>query len=294
MTSDKKSVCFIINYNSFDEVKSLIESVKIISFFSFIVIADNSSDEFLCNYCNDKGVIYIDNGKNIGFGAAYNYALKWFINKYGKSDLYFFINNDMIVSKETLGRISSFDFNKNNAGLISCLTYKPNMILDISSFERLNFLESLFDNLYFHRRKRIDKAINKTDSIPKDIVVSVDCVRESFMCLDDNSLSSLGYEMFDDHIFLYNEAYILSSKLDRINLKRYIDTGCYAIHNHKQRKVKIKDVLTVNIATLKYYVRYRKYCIRAIVLVVFQLIGLFEFIIIKRLVGLKKFFNKQL
>jgi GT2 family glycosyltransferase len=110
----------ILNWNNFKDTKECIESLKQsgIPFFKIIVIdngsSDNSADLLEKEYKNISEIIFIRNGKNLGFASGVNIGIKLALEI--NSDYVFLINNDALIKSDTIIELLSV-FNFDNVGI---------------------------------------------------------------------------------------------------------------------------------------------------------------------------------
>ena len=101
----------IPNYNNDELLQDCINSIKNLISFDLsvceIIIIDNSDIEISLDNLNYRGVKYIRNRKNLGFGAAVNMGIKTSKNKY-----IVILNNDIVLERDWLIKVNEF-INKN-------------------------------------------------------------------------------------------------------------------------------------------------------------------------------------
>ena len=66
----------VVYHNSKEDIKSVIDSFLGFGKNSVLFVVDNSEDTTLKELCDDKRIVYIFNGANLGFGTAHNIAFK--------------------------------------------------------------------------------------------------------------------------------------------------------------------------------------------------------------------------
>jgi len=213
----------IVNYNTktllADCIKSIKEQTKNIEY--EIIVSDNGSSdgskELICTQYPD--VIYIENNKNLGFGAANNAGLNKAQGKY-----VFYLNSDTLLLNNAVKIF--FDYfeenNKDNSiGALGCnlldrygnitASYDSNFVF------KKDFLRFVRDYLYLWnpRLKNAGKKSFTKYVGPVDVIIGADL----FMLNNENA-------RFDEYFFLYHEETDLQyNNLQKKNLKRLIIDG---------------------------------------------------------------------
>ena len=113
-TSDITGSIVLYN-NKFDEVKTVVESFLNCSLIKKLYVIDNSETDSFSGQLNAYNVEYIFNGKNLGYGAAHNIAIKKAI---GVSKYHLILNPDIQFTPQTLNGLFKFMEYNTDVGLV--------------------------------------------------------------------------------------------------------------------------------------------------------------------------------
>ena len=108
----------IVTYNTdCGELRRCVDSLRC-NGVSVIYVSDNSPDDSLRDFCDGiTGVEYIHNGRNLGYGAGHNVAIRK--ARQVSSDYHLVINSDVYFGEGVIGRIVSYmDANEDVAQVI--------------------------------------------------------------------------------------------------------------------------------------------------------------------------------
>lgn len=217
-----------------DELGRVIRCFKETSLRVQIVIVDNSPMQDLKALCDALGAEYIHTGKNLGFGAAHNIALK----AVQRSKYHVVLNPDIHFDDSVL--IALFEFLEENpsVGLVM-----PRIVYPNGSFQHLcKKLPTPFD--IFARRlfpRRLKNYFSKRmadfelQNLDMNSVLSVPYLSGCFMFFRMRAVAEVGY--FDERFFMYFE----DTDFTRRIRERY-DTVFYpwstVIHEHQRGSYK--------------------------------------------------------
>src|SRR3979490_2753247 len=87
-----------------------------------LYVVDDSPDDRLRALCNDARVEYLFNGRNIGFGAAHNLALKTSIHN---ASYHLVLNPDVYFDPGVLESLFAFAHSRPNIGLLMPKVLNP-------------------------------------------------------------------------------------------------------------------------------------------------------------------------
>ena len=200
----KKLTASIVVYNS-DKVllEKTVDSLSLSGLCEELTIVDNSPRADLGSFCREKGIRYIFNGRNIGYGAAHNIVIKKAMEERGHYHLV--LNPDIYFKKGTLEALYGFMEDNPDVGLVVPKTLNPD--------GTVQFLCKLLPcpmNLIFRRfwpgaRSCYDKIQYNYELrfTGYDRIMEVPYLSGSFMFLRLESLEKAG--LFDENILLYLE-----------------------------------------------------------------------------------------
>lgn len=228
--NSKLDVSFIIiNYNCYDYVKRLIESIK--SFYTDdvdIIIVDNNSIEReieKISEINRKIKLFLLK-ENIGFSRANNFAA-------GKCDTRYlvFINPDVLFIEECIGSIISFIDNNENTGACAPMLLNEDMTVQNSSGFRMGlfyeFLEAFFLINLIRKIYRLKLKI-KVSNLP----VKTAWISGAFLVIKKETFESVNG--FDNNFFLNYEDIDLCRRLMDKGYTNYYFPDLKCIHYSNQ------------------------------------------------------------
>lgn len=168
-----------------------------------LYVVDNSPNDRAREVCGNKRVTYIFNGKNLGFGAGHNIALRRAVNE---APYHVVLNPDVYFSRGVLEGLLEFATRRTEVGLLMPKVLNPNGTIQHlckrlpkpSDLILRRFLPAVFRPLVEGRLRRYelrDQDYNRLLRVP----VLSGC----FMMLSRAALSEAG--LFDERYFLYME-----------------------------------------------------------------------------------------
>lgn len=184
----QKNITIIsVSYNSTDVIERMLASVpKDIA----LIVVDNGSDDLtlLKEICSRYSVILLENGKNVGFGAACNFGAK-----YASTEFLFFVNPDCVLETDTIQELLA-SARRNPLAT----AFNPRIILDDGQ-PSFNYKSALLPRSKWMARgwPKIDQEVNVLSGCAL-------LVRQSHF----NAVGG-----FDENIFLYHEDDDLSLRL---------------------------------------------------------------------------------
>lgn len=194
-----------VTWNSKEKIAEQIRSVrsgcKNISYEHIIV--DNASSDGTGEYIKKEfpEVRFIQNRKNVGFGAANNQAAKE-----TKGEFLLFLNPDMRVAVGSLDTIVNWMRERPKVGVTSCLLTKPGGAVNEEAFPRRfpGFLDQFATIIKLQGlfKKSFDRYLFKEFSPRKEQMV--DSVRGSFMLMRREVYNKLGWA-FDPRYYIWFE-----------------------------------------------------------------------------------------
>ncbi len=237
----------IVLYNhSPEELSSLIQALLKSKLVSKLFLVDNSSkrtEEF-----ESFEVDYIFNGKNLGYGAAHNIAIRETIAS--DIDYHLVLNPDIDLQTDVLENIESFMNDNPDIGLLMPKVFFPNG--EIQYLCKL--LPTPFD-LIFRRflPKKWTKARRDYFELRKSgysATMDVPYLSGSFMFMRSDALKKVG--LFDERFFLYPEDIDLSRRIHK-HFRTVFYPKVSIIHKHEQASYKNNKMLLVHITNMSKY-----------------------------------------
>lgn len=237
----------IVTYNDLEKVRDAYFSIKENTkrYPLKLYIIDNGSLDGTVEFFKDFDVTIIQNGKNLGFGAAHNKALNLPLGKY-----HFIINPDIKISSDVLSDMA--DFMEENKDI--CLAM-PQILSSDGTVQylpkeiptaRYLFLGRFFDKI---RREYIwaDKELKE----PTEIDFCSGC----FMCIKSESFVSLCG--FDERYFMYLEDADLTLRAKKLG-KAVINPNISVSHMWERESAKKLKYLLIHISSAIKFLRKRR------------------------------------
>jgi GT2 family glycosyltransferase len=168
-----------------------------------LYVIDNSPDDRLRDVCADKRIVYILNGRNLGFGAAHNIAMKASL---GETNYHLVLNPDVYFWGGVLERLLDYVRARPDIGVVM-----PKILNPDGSVQHLCKRLPAPSDLIFRRfLPRVLKAFVK-ERLARyefrdqdyDTILSVPVLSGCFMMLNCAALSEVG--IFDERYFMYME-----------------------------------------------------------------------------------------
>ena len=200
-----------------------------------LYIVDNSGDDKKHIIPKDERIEYIFNGKNVGFGAGHNIAIKKSLNK---SNYHLILNPDIFFKNGVLEKLHAFMEANNEVGLVMpriCYFDGSNqylckllpMPLDLI-LRRLNL--SILKVLLRSRLNRYELRFTGYDKI-----MDVPHLSGCFMFIRNEVLKKIG--IFDENFFMYLEDVDLSRRIHKYYRTVYYPEAI-VYHEHERGSYK--------------------------------------------------------
>jgi GT2 family glycosyltransferase len=241
------NVSVVLYENTYHEIKTLVDELKVSESLNKIYIIDNSkhADQRLA----ELPVEYIFNNTNLGFGKAHNIVLRQSIADNIKYHI--IVNPDITVNKEAIDRIVDFLETNDSIGALM-----PKVVYPSGKIQRLckllptpmdlisrRFLPKFFSRKRMKRYELHASGYNKIFEIPY--------LCGCFMVLRVEALKEIG--LFDERYFLYPEDIDLSRRMhERFRTVFYPDAT--VIHGHRRASYNNPKLLLVHsINIIRYF-----------------------------------------
>jgi GT2 family glycosyltransferase len=193
----------VVYKNPLEQLKQAVDSFFSTNLNVQLYIVDNSPDESARALCSDKRIVYVFNGRNLGFGAAHNIAIKSSVEQ---GAYHAILNPDVYFDPGVLDKLFEFAQRRPDVGLVMPKVLNPDGSVQYLC-KRLPspadlilrrfvppVLQSLFKERLAHYEMR-DQDYTK--------VLSVPVLSGCFMLISGSALSRVG--IFDDRFFMYLE-----------------------------------------------------------------------------------------
>jgi GT2 family glycosyltransferase len=193
----------VVYQNSDEQIRQALASFLNTELNVRLYVIDNSPDERVRALCEDERIFYIHNGRNLGFGAGHNVAIK---SSLREANYHVVLNPDVYFVKGVLESLLSFARSRPDVGVVM-----PKILNPDGSIQHLckklpspadliarRFLPGFLKPLMGARLARYEFRDQDYDS-----VLSVPVLSGCFMMLNCAALSQVG--MFDERYFMYME-----------------------------------------------------------------------------------------
>ncbi|HPD59933.1 MAG TPA: glycosyltransferase family 2 protein [Paludibacteraceae bacterium] len=244
----------VLYYHSPDTIKPLVETLQGSNLISNIFLIDNSPSphpDF-----EKLPVTYIFTGKNVGYGAGHNIAIRETMKK--NVPYHLVVNPDVAFEPEILEEIVEFMDKNTNIGLLM-----PKILYPDGEIQYLcKLLPSPFD-LIFRRflpksltRKRTEKFEMRASGYDK--VMDVPYLSGCFMFFRTDALREVG--LFDERFFLYPEDIDLTRRIRR-KFRTVFYPHVSVVHYHERGSYKNLRMLWIHIINMiKYFNKWGWFC----------------------------------
>jgi GT2 family glycosyltransferase len=217
---------------------------------STLYLIDNSPNDDARKLVNDRRVIYIFNGRNLGFGAAHNIALREAMRL--KMTYHLVLNPDVYFDEHVIPRLVQFMNAAPDAGLVM-----PKILYPDGRLQPLCKLLPGPDMLLLRRFFQFSKSLLERRNFAYELrftgydkIMDVPFLSGCFMFLRVDAVRRVG--LFDERIFLYTEDLDLSRRIHRdFRTVFYPDAVVY--HHHQRGSYHDKKLLLHNIKSAVQY-----------------------------------------
>lgn len=202
----------IVLYNNpLKQIQQAIDSFLNTEMSVRLYVIDNSPDDRAGALCKDARVVYIFNGRNLGFGAGHNVALKRSI---GEAAYHLVMNPDVYFEPGVLETMIQFASPRSDIGLLmpkilnpdGSLQYLCKRLPSPTDLILRRFLPAPlkpFVQARLDRYEMRDQDYNRTLSVP--------ALSGCFMLISDAALAEVGG--FDERYFMYLEDVDMSRRI---------------------------------------------------------------------------------
>lgn len=222
----------IVNYNVYGHLIECIRSIKnnlSDTDYEIIVVDNNSTDRSIDNLVKlfpDVNLYKMD--RNIGFGAANNFAVKHASGKY-----LLLINPDIAAQEGCIKKLLTFIQNNNDVGVVAPALYRPSGEYDYynsffpSMYSILMLQLSLYNTARGMKRRTFDFF---DENMSRGTPFRVEQAMGACILIGRSLFEDLGG--FDEAFFLYQEETDLEYRMTLRGLKVMILPAAKAIHDH--------------------------------------------------------------
>ncbi len=244
------NVSIVLYHSDKAQVKRLLDIVAPSKRVAHIYLIDNSEerdDEYTWLYKSKTE--YIFNGKNLGYGAAHNIAIRKTLQQ--RIGYHLVVNSDIEFNREILDEMEDFMRKNQNVGLLmpkvtypdGSLQYLCKLLPTPMDLIGRRFLPAWMTKGMMRRFELRDSGYDKIMNVPY--------LSGCFMFLKAAALKKVG--LFDERFFMYPEDIDLTRRIHRDFLTLYYP-NVSIVHNHEKASYKSKKLLKIHIENMcKYF-----------------------------------------
>jgi len=201
----------ILNWNNWPDTKICIDFLKksISNSDNLIIVVDNgSSDDSVENLRELKDIVLLESKSNLGFSGGCNLGIKYCVDHF--CDYIVLLNNDAVVSKDTILHMLSAMQRYRNRALIGSIVFNHDGSIQSAGM-------------------KINKITGRVEAYKQfNVMNRIDYITGCCLLLPINFISEVGY--FDDNFFLYWEDADLSIRANLAGYKLVIDPQSMVFH----------------------------------------------------------------
>lgn len=213
-----------------------------------IFVIDNSSKDYLANFCKIKKRVEYIESKNIGYGAAHNIAIRKAI-EFG-SKYHLVLNSDVYFEPNVLNHLIAYMEERNGVAMV-----QPNIIYPDGSLQYTCRLLPTPANLIFRRflPKKMVESMNYKyllKMFDHKSELNVPYHQGSFLFFRTSCFSKVG--LFDERFFMYPEDIDITRRMHR-EYRTMFWPGVTVVHAHRAASYKSKKMLFIHIWNMVKY-----------------------------------------
>lgn len=218
-----------------------------------LFLVDNTENGQCC-FNENEFVTYISNGKNLGYGAAHNIAIKKAIEE--KSEYHIVLNPDLYFESKIIDEL--IEYANKNKDVVYML---PKVVYPNGEIQHLCKLLPTPMDLIFRRffpntgvfKRMNDRYILKDSGYNR--IMNPPCLSGCFMFMRTETLQKYNL-FFDERFFMYCEDFDLMRRLHRIG-KTIFYPKVTIVHEHEKGSYKNNKMLKMHVASaIKYFNKY--------------------------------------
>ena len=209
---------------------------------------DNSSKDYLANFCRIKKRVEYIASKNIGYGAAHNIAIRKAI-EFG-SKYHLVLNSDVYFEPNVLNHLIAYMEERNGVAMV-----QPNIIYPDGSLQYTCRLLPTPANLIFRRflPKKMVESMNYKyllKMFDHKSELNVPYHQGSFLFFRTSCFDRVG--LFDERFFMYPEDIDITRRMHR-EYRTMFWPGVTVVHAHRAASYKSKKMLFIHIWNMVKY-----------------------------------------
>jgi GT2 family glycosyltransferase len=222
-----------------------------------LYIVDNSPTDSLRAVCDNPRVTYRFNGRNVGFGAGHNMAIR---ASEGQAEYRVIVNPDVYFGPGVLESLLFFARSRPEIGLLMPKILNPDGCLQhlckrLPSPGDLIFRRFLPNALKPWIRERLARYELRDQDYSR--VLSVPCLSGCFMLINNAALAEIG--VFDERYFLYLEDVDLCRRIHQEFATIYYPHVAIYHHNGRGSYRKLRPLIHHMVSAFRYFQKWGWY-----------------------------------
>ena len=223
----------VLNYNTLNTTKSLVQACCDMGVFNTVVVVDNNSSEDVLSVSEiSDEVVLLKQNENLGYARGNNIGFQYLSKN--DFDYAFLANPDVVFTEETIETIVDF-LKRNQEYCVVSSKRGDNSYGDdaLQFWERPSYSECLLEAFYLFRRVKYKKKRIKSNeliALSNGSYIDVQVVPGAFFGVNLKIFEEIGY--LDNNTFLWFEENCLSSRVYKAGYKEAILLNCYYFHEH--------------------------------------------------------------
>ena len=244
--------CSIVLYhNPVEDLRKAVDSFLNYTQKGVLYLVDNSATDFFRYQFLSPRIEYIYNGKNIGYGAGHNIAIRKVV---GRSQYHLVLNPDVEFNSDILRGLFSFMQNNRHVGLVMPkVLYRNGQLQHLC--KRLPSPFDLFLRRFFPGPMKfiIKPFLEKYELRNRDhnAIMEVPNLSGCFMFIRNTVFTSIG--LFDERYFMYMEDTDLCRRINRYYRTVYYPLECI-VHGYSKASYKSFKLMKYHLnASFRYF-----------------------------------------
>ena len=245
--NSKLSVSIVTYHTDLNELDRCLQSLKT-PIVNIIHIIDNSSQQYIADFCKTKEKVIYTASENVGYGAGHNKAIIQTLSK--QTDYHLVLNSDVRFEPQVIESLIEYMDRNSDVGQVQPKITYPNGELQYT----VRMLPTPKDLIF--RRFLPQRIIEKNDYryllkfADHNQEMNVPYHQGSFMLFRCDALRKIG--LFDERFFMYPEDIDITRRMHRHYRTMYYPASSI-IHDHRAASYKNGRMLRIHIANMIRY-----------------------------------------
>lgn len=247
----------VVYQNPREQVQQAISSFLNTHLMAHLYIVDNSPTDSIRAICSDPRISYTFNGRNVGFGAAHNMAIR---ASEGQAEYRVILNPDVYFGPGVLESLLLFARSRPEIGLVMPKILNPNGCLQhlckrLPSPGDLIFRRFLPNALKPWVQDRLARYELRDQDYSR--ILSVPCLSGCFMLINNAALADVG--IFDERYFLYLEDVDLCRRIHQKFETIYYPRVSIYHHNGRSSYRELRPLIHHVVSAFRYFQKWGWY-----------------------------------